>query len=128
MFTSGSVISNVIHNFPNLPNIIVELKRSGGQCNEGQGTLGQATHQVGLIERLIDYRKFVETYTDCHSDYNTNFYEVYSTTIHEVIHALGLGHTWYEIGDLMRSTEEDEYNIPVDTCDPENSKDIYIDD
>jgi DNA-binding beta-propeller fold protein YncE len=60
-------------------------------------------------------------FTDCDGanvgDDKENFKMVYGTAVHEMLHGLGLGHAWFEKGDLMCSSDEDEYGNAVgDTC------------
>jgi len=52
--------------------------------------------------------------------------DVYQTSMHEFIHALGLGHTWNGKGDMICSAQQMEGQW-IYTCD-ENARDVYPDD
>src|SRR6185503_2504693 len=75
-------------------NIQVELKRDGGDCMDAGGWW----HDTKPIEKIFNYRANIEVFTNCLNLEQDNYKKVYGTTIHEMLHGLGLGHAWYEQG------------------------------
>ena len=124
IFTTSNY-PNWLQTIANPINIAVELKHEGNNCNP-QGFWGITIyHDEDPISRILNQRSTIEVYTGCNTEPKP--VEVYWTTMHEMHHAIGLGHTWHELGDMMCSREplNGEW---VDTCNSSKDKDNYNDD
>jgi hypothetical protein len=121
IFTTANY-PNWIQTIVNPINIAVELKYEGDDCNP-EGFSGVTyPHDMNPIQRILKQRYTIEVFTGCNTSAKT--VDVHWTTTHEMHHALGLGHAWHELGDMMCSKEPVNGQMTF-TC--QGAKDNYND-
>ena len=114
----------VIKQIINPINIMVELKHEGDNCDP-QGFWG--AHDTNPLQKILNHRYTIEVFTGCNTE--AKAVEVYWTTMHEMQHAMGLGHTWHELGDMMCSREQSPINGEwTETCNANTDLNNYDDD
>jgi hypothetical protein len=101
-------------------NILVNLKNADSkECKSNVGGAESTTHGVAhtlVLQRLFKGTIQIYVYTACDGKkwYPSESHqdkEVERITSHELGHALGLGHTWNEKGDMMCSSDFIQRNL-----------------
>ena len=83
-------------------------------------------HDTYPVQQIFNRRAIIEIFTGCNDpNLNSKGVDIHRSTIHEMLHGLGLGHAYGEAGDFMYGLDPIGGGKTIYTC--ESAQDNYND-